>query len=168
MGELMKRTSTVLMAILALATLFTFGAMNEAKAASTKADEPVGLGFTFDVLMADGGSTVEGKPACNLYSANGQYIGYLTVDLSTPGISLTTFTTNQGTLVIREHLDVDGWGADSVDGTERLAAGEITDIVSATGAFQHVTRVMHRCRYEINADKIPVKCINCLYAFLRD
>jgi hypothetical protein len=151
----MKHKSTVLMAILALATLFTIGTAKEAKAA-----QPDNIGFSFDVVMADGGQIVNGVGHCNLYNKEGKLIGTISAD----GGNTLTFTTNQGTLVVE---DTNSIALPTEDGTMALGAGELT-VVSATGAYQGVTSVMHRCLYEIDANGHPTKCINCLYAFLRE
>lgn len=157
----MKLKTSVLSGLMALALVFSLGFAKEASAHGN--ERSANIGFSYDVLMADG--ALPNKSGCYLYGPSGRLIGTLTIEEARGGDNILTFTTNKGTLVVREHPG-DSITTPTEDGTMALAAGEITDVVRGAGAFQGVTSVMHRCFYEIDADGNPTKCVNCLYAFL--
>ncbi|HEX5037908.1 MAG TPA: hypothetical protein VFX30_12185 [bacterium] len=156
----MKLKTSVLSGLMALALLFSLGFAKEASA--HRNDRSANIGFSYDVLMADG--ALPDKPGCYLYGPSGRLIGTLTTEESAGG-NILTFTTKDGTLVVREHAD-DSISLPTEDGTMALSAGEIADVLRATGSFRGVTSVMHRCFYEIDAAGNPTKCVNCLYAFI--
>ena len=160
--QVMKIKSLLVSAI-AIASLFGF-----IDSKTAKADTP--LGYSYDAIMSDGEDLIPDdgpKLTCQLYCQNGQKCGTITLDFSSSDKVTVSVQTPHGGFTAEQHAD-DGFSLPSADGNLLVSVGDVDHITNATGDFRGVTGLIHRCLFALGDNGLPTRCINCLYAFLRD